>query len=104
MKIFFLTYLSVTLTDGMSVTLDINGKPFLRSKGIVSQNAGSVWKILCDDNGDFHSNGLNIANDICNIIGFKLFLTLFVHWAWLMAISSYFQVSKGCKSRGSHRF
>lgn len=62
---------TVALTDGTSVTLDINGKPFLHSKGIITQNIASTWKILCDDNGDFHTNGLSIANDFCSVIGFK---------------------------------
>jgi hypothetical protein len=61
----------VALTDGHSVSLDINGKPYFHSKGIVSRNVGSKWMILCDENGDFVRNASSIATDICNIIGFK---------------------------------
>lgn len=66
-----LVVISVALTNGQSVLVDLNGKPFMNPSGIVTQNVNSSWKILCDDNGDFHTNGLEIANDICNIIGFK---------------------------------
>jgi hypothetical protein len=61
----------VALTDGHSMMLDVNGKPFLHFKGFVTQNIQSSWRILCDDNQDFHSNGSQIANDVCNVIGFK---------------------------------
>lgn len=61
----------VALTDGHSVSVDVNGKPFMHSKGIVTQNIKSNWRVLCDDNGDFHANALQVANDICNVIGFK---------------------------------
>lgn len=55
--------------------IDINGKPYMHSKGIITQNVESTWKILCDDNGDFHLNGSQIANDVCNVIGFKSVFT-----------------------------
>lgn len=58
--------------------LDVNGKPFMHFKGIVTQNVQSTWKILCDDNEDFHTNGSQIADDVCNVIGFK-FVSL-VKW------------------------
>lgn len=51
--------------------LDVNGKPFMHFKGIVTQNIQSKWHILCDDNEDFGTNGSQIANDVCNVIGFK---------------------------------
>lgn len=66
----FKSLFKVALTDGHSVMLDVNGKPFMHLKGIVAQNIQSSWRILCDDSGDFHTNGSQIANDICKIIGF----------------------------------
>lgn len=62
---------SVALTDGHSVMLDVNGRPFLHFKGVITQNLNSSWRILCDDSGDFEANGSKIANDVCNVIGFK---------------------------------
>lgn len=61
----------VALTDGHSISLDVNGKPFMHTKGIVTRNIESNWKVLCDDLGDFTRNGSEIANDICSLIGFK---------------------------------
>jgi hypothetical protein len=61
----------VALTDGHSISLDVNGKPFMHTKGVVTRNIESNWKILCDDTGDFTRNGSEIANDICSLIGFK---------------------------------
>jgi hypothetical protein len=61
----------VTLTDGHSVSLDVNGKPFMHLKGFVTKNIESKWNILCDDVGDFHQRGQQIAVDVCNVIGFK---------------------------------
>jgi Domain of unknown function (DUF1986)/Low-density lipoprotein receptor domain class A len=61
----------IALTDGHSINLDVNGKPFFHSKGIVTRNLNSVWQILCDDNGEFSSNGMKVANDMCYYIGFK---------------------------------
>lgn len=61
----------LALTDGHSINLDVNGKPFMHTKGIVTRNIESNWKVLCDDTGDFTRNGSEIANDICSLIGFK---------------------------------
>jgi hypothetical protein len=79
--------------------LDVNGKPFLHTKGIVTQNIQSHWKILCDDNGDFQTNATQIANDICNVIGFK-----FVEMQSIVSESQTydFQVSKVSKSSRIH--
>lgn len=43
----------------------------MHTKGIVTRNIESNWKVLCDDTGDFSRNGTEIANDICSLIGFK---------------------------------
>lgn len=76
-QIFFnLFQSSVALTDGLFVNLDVNGKPFNLNKGIVTQNIKSEWKILCDDNGSF--NDIEVANDICQVIGFRFDLLQFI--------------------------
>lgn len=67
----------VALTDGHSVMLDVNGKPFMHTKGIVTRNIQSKWGILCDDDESFLSNGAVVAADICNFIGFKLVSNFF---------------------------
>jgi Domain of unknown function (DUF1986) len=67
----------VSLTDGHSVFIDHNGKPFMTPKGIITQNIQSTWKILCDDNEDFKTKGLEVANDVCSVIGFKFVSVLF---------------------------
>lgn len=61
----------MALTDGKTVFLDINGKPFMHRKGIITRNIKSHWQIMCDQEGDLRKNSLNISNEICNIIGFK---------------------------------
>lgn len=43
----------------------------MHTKGIVTRNIESNWKVICDDTGDFSRNGSGIANDICSLIGFK---------------------------------
>lgn len=51
--------------------LDINGRPFMFNKGVITQNIKSEWKILCDDDESFISKGGQVAEDVCEIIGFK---------------------------------
>lgn len=61
----------MTLTDGHSITLDINGKPFMHRKGVVTRNIKSHWQIMCNHNGSSWQNSSQFSNDICNVIGFK---------------------------------
>ncbi|KAG5666387.1 hypothetical protein PVAND_014416 [Polypedilum vanderplanki] len=61
----------LALTDGHSVTLDVNGMPHFHNKGIVAKNIKSKWSIFCDDNESFLTNATSMANDICHILGFK---------------------------------
>lgn len=70
LKILFHVIFPVTLTDGNFVSHDINGKPILHQKGLVTQNIESSWQILCDD-AKFSENRKEMADNICHIIGFQ---------------------------------
>lgn len=50
--------------------LDVNQRPFMFNKGVITKNIKSEWKVLCDD-GSFVAKGGEIAADVCRVIGFR---------------------------------
>lgn len=63
--------LTVALCDGQIVILDVNSRPVLNNKGIVSQNKRGEWNIMCGDTLNLIENGATTAGQICSLLGFS---------------------------------
>jgi hypothetical protein len=62
--------ISVTLTDGKTVNLDVNFKPALTTKGIVTRNEHGKWKVLCGHEIDLKRKATEKSEDVCRQMGF----------------------------------
>lgn len=61
----------VALTDGNKVLIDVNLRPNLNHKGIVSKNTNGVWNVMCVKKLEINQNGAEMAGQICSILGFS---------------------------------
>ncbi|XP_037043608.1 serine protease nudel-like isoform X2 [Bradysia coprophila] len=59
------------LCDGITVVLDVNTRPVLNNKGIVSKNTRGEWNIMCGDTLNLDENGATTAGQICSLLGFS---------------------------------
>jgi hypothetical protein len=60
----------VVLTDGYTVYLDVNHKPALSTKGIVTKNERGKWKILCGHEIDLKRKATEKSDEVCRQMGF----------------------------------
>lgn len=51
--------------------IDVNLRPNLIHKGIVSKNTNGVWNVVCVDPNEINRNGAQMAGEICSMLGFS---------------------------------
>lgn len=62
----------VALTEGQGVVyLDVNQRPLLNYRGIVSRNSRGAWRVQCDEHRNFLQNGAEIVAQVCQELGFS---------------------------------
>lgn len=61
----------IALSDGRKVHIDVNLRPSLNHKGIVSKNTKGEWNVMCVNRLDVLKNGAEMAGQICSILGFS---------------------------------
>ncbi|KAK5649545.1 hypothetical protein RI129_000574 [Pyrocoelia pectoralis] len=57
-----------SLTNGRTISLDVDSRPHINKSGIVSINRNGVWRVFCSDQA---TNKASVAADICFYLGFS---------------------------------
>lgn len=51
--------------------IDVNLRPNLNHKGIVSKNSNGVWNVMCVKRLEINRNGAEMAGEVCSLLGFS---------------------------------
>lgn len=62
--------ISVALTDGKSVLIDLDLRPKLRHKGIVCENKNGIWSVKCVKRNEVRANK-ELIGQVCFSLGFS---------------------------------
>lgn len=68
---YHLDFVTVALSDGNKVLIDVNLRPNLNHKGIVSKNTKGEWNVMCVDQIEINRKGAEMAGEICSMLGFS---------------------------------
>lgn len=73
--IYFFCYFLDTLSNGINILHDLNGRPEVNLEGFVTERHNSKWHVMCRDDMSILQQE-ETASHICRYLGFRLVILL----------------------------